>query len=176
VVITTYANELIADIHDRMPAILAPEDYTRWLSDEPDPRDLMRPSSLMRMWPISTRVNKPENDDSSISEPINLEKLRVEFASAFGPIRRGRTRTRQARTRPLSLSSGYGAQGCRVSAAPQWRAWFTGRGGFARFLNAEAVGKSQFVLGGSFDVSADSTTECSPAGHSKPQTSKPGTH
>ena len=30
-------------IHDRMPAILAPEDYTRWLSDEPDPRALMRP-------------------------------------------------------------------------------------------------------------------------------------
>jgi hypothetical protein len=25
---------------------------------------------LMRMWPISTRVNKPENDDPSIAEPI----------------------------------------------------------------------------------------------------------
>jgi len=36
------ANELVADIHDRMPAILAPGDYARWLSDEPDPRELMR--------------------------------------------------------------------------------------------------------------------------------------
>jgi putative SOS response-associated peptidase YedK len=27
---------------------------------------------LMRMWPISTRVNKPENDDPSIIEPIEL--------------------------------------------------------------------------------------------------------
>jgi len=26
----------------------------------------------MRMWPISTRVNKPENDDPSIIEPIEL--------------------------------------------------------------------------------------------------------
>jgi len=26
----------------------------------------------MRMWPISTRVNKPENDDPSIVEPIQL--------------------------------------------------------------------------------------------------------
>jgi len=26
----------------------------------------------MRMWPISTRVNKPENDDPSILEPIEL--------------------------------------------------------------------------------------------------------
>ena len=42
--------------------------------DEPDPRDLLRPfpADLMRMWPISTRVNKPENDDPSIVEPIEL--------------------------------------------------------------------------------------------------------
>ena len=68
-IITTDANELVADIHDRMPLILAPGDYARWLSDEPDPRDLMRPfpAEPMRMWPISTRVNKPENDDPSSS-------------------------------------------------------------------------------------------------------------
>ena len=40
--ITTDANELVADIHDRMPVILAPGDYGRWLGEEPDPRDLMR--------------------------------------------------------------------------------------------------------------------------------------
>ena len=71
-IITTYSNELVADIHDRMPVILAPADHARWLAEEPDPRDLMRPfpADLMRMWPISTRVNKPENDDPSIIEPI----------------------------------------------------------------------------------------------------------
>jgi IS30 family transposase len=31
----------------------------------------------MRMWPISTRVNKPENDDPSIVEPIELIKTAV---------------------------------------------------------------------------------------------------
>ena len=36
-VITTDSNELVADIHDRMPVILAPADYARWLSEEPDP-------------------------------------------------------------------------------------------------------------------------------------------
>ena len=73
-IITTDANELVAEIHDRMPLILAAADYARWLSDEPDPRDLMRPfpAQPMRMWPISTRVNKPENDDPSIVEPIAL--------------------------------------------------------------------------------------------------------
>ena len=52
----------------------SPGDYTRWLSDEADPRELMRvfPASQMRMWSISTRVNKPENDDFSILEPIEL--------------------------------------------------------------------------------------------------------
>ena len=59
-IITTDANELVADIHDRMPVILAPADYARWLGDEPDPRDLMQPfpADLMRMWSISTRVNR----------------------------------------------------------------------------------------------------------------------
>ena len=62
-IITTDANELVAEIHDRMPLILSPTDYIRWLSDEYDPRDLMRPSPAepMRMRPISPRVNKPEN-------------------------------------------------------------------------------------------------------------------
>jgi putative SOS response-associated peptidase YedK len=42
-VITTDANEMVADFHDRMSVILAPGNYPRWLSYEPDPRDLMRP-------------------------------------------------------------------------------------------------------------------------------------
>jgi putative SOS response-associated peptidase YedK len=74
-VITTKANKLVADIHDRMPVIIAPEHYDRWLSRiEPDPRDLLvaYPPELMRMWPISTRVNKPDNDDPGILEPVEL--------------------------------------------------------------------------------------------------------
>jgi hypothetical protein len=40
-----------------MPAILEPVDYHRWLSDEADPRELMRPypAELMRMWPTRER-------------------------------------------------------------------------------------------------------------------------
>ena len=47
--------------------------YDRWLVDiEPDPRDLLVPfpAELMMMWPISTRVNKPENDDPEVLEPF----------------------------------------------------------------------------------------------------------
>jgi len=55
----------------RMPAIVAPIDYDRWLANiEPDPRDLLVPfpTEPMTMWPISTRVNKPENDEPAILE------------------------------------------------------------------------------------------------------------
>lgn len=38
-----------------------------------DQKDLRPfPAELMRIWPISTRVNKPENDDPSVVEPIEL--------------------------------------------------------------------------------------------------------
>jgi putative SOS response-associated peptidase YedK len=70
-VITVPSNELVGQIHNRMPAILKPESYERWLGLEPDPHDLLStyPSEPMIMWAISTRVNKPENDDPSILDP-----------------------------------------------------------------------------------------------------------
>ena len=71
-VITVPANELVARIHDRMPAVLKPENYDRWLGVEPDPRDLLHsyPAGPMRMWPISRRVNTPKNDDATLLEPV----------------------------------------------------------------------------------------------------------
>jgi putative SOS response-associated peptidase YedK len=67
-IITVPSNSLVDQIHNRMPAILEPRSYDRWLGIEPDPRDLLitYPSEPMTMWPISTRVNKPENDHPSI--------------------------------------------------------------------------------------------------------------
>jgi hypothetical protein len=45
---------------------------------EPDARDLLVPfpSELMKIWPISTRVNKPENDDLWILEPVEPQDER----------------------------------------------------------------------------------------------------
>jgi putative SOS response-associated peptidase YedK len=55
-IITTDANELVAEIHDRMPLILAPGDYARWPSNEPDPFDLIHPSWLYRCGGGSRRL------------------------------------------------------------------------------------------------------------------------
>jgi putative SOS response-associated peptidase YedK len=74
-VITCPANNLVAHIHDRMPVIIPPIAYDRWLANiEPDPRDLLVlfPSEPMTMWPISTRVNKPENDEPAILDRVEV--------------------------------------------------------------------------------------------------------
>jgi hypothetical protein len=48
---------MISTIHDRMPVILHPEDYTRWLSRSgARPAHLLKPfpSDLLTMWPRSS--------------------------------------------------------------------------------------------------------------------------
>jgi putative SOS response-associated peptidase YedK len=42
-VVTVPANELVAQIHDRMLAILPNDRFSRWLSKEADPRELLVP-------------------------------------------------------------------------------------------------------------------------------------
>ena len=68
-VVTCPANDLMAEIHDRMPVIIPPESYDHWLSTlDEDRRGLLVPfpSAPMKVWPISRRVNKPDNDDAAI--------------------------------------------------------------------------------------------------------------
>jgi putative SOS response-associated peptidase YedK len=79
-IVTVPANELVGTIHDRMPAILHREDYDRWLGIEPDRHDALRPfpSELLRMWPISTRVNSPLNDDQDLLDEVELPAEAVE--------------------------------------------------------------------------------------------------
>ena len=69
--ITTAPNELMAPIHDRMPVIVAPEDYAAWLdADADDPMRFVHPYPAERMAarPVSLRVNQPENDDPALLE------------------------------------------------------------------------------------------------------------
>jgi hypothetical protein len=55
-IITTSANELLDDIHDRMPVILPPEGYDRCLANvEPDPRPVgsLHPGVLEPFEPVA---------------------------------------------------------------------------------------------------------------------------
>jgi putative SOS response-associated peptidase YedK len=73
-IITTGPNEVTAPIHDRMPAILAPADYEKWLSRE-TPIDeawqLLQPfdANLMEAYPVSTQVNRPANEGPELIGP-----------------------------------------------------------------------------------------------------------
>lgn len=67
-IITTEANELMQPIHDRMPVILAPADYDRWLDPAVQKPDLLQPllrpfaADALTATPVSTRVNNPRNE------------------------------------------------------------------------------------------------------------------
>jgi putative SOS response-associated peptidase YedK len=68
-VITTDANELLEAMHDRMPVILEPKDYDRWLQPgDPTrpPIDLLRafPADQMIAWKVDPRVGNVRNDDA----------------------------------------------------------------------------------------------------------------
>lgn len=68
-ILTVEANALCARIHDRMPVIVAPEHWRRWL-EHPDATLLAPyPPERMRAHPVSRRVNDPTNDDAGLLTP-----------------------------------------------------------------------------------------------------------
>jgi putative SOS response-associated peptidase YedK len=75
VIVTTAANDLMAPIHDRMPVVLAPEDWDTWLDPETDPARAQRllvpaPSEWFEAYPVSTRVNNVANDAPDLLDPL----------------------------------------------------------------------------------------------------------
>jgi putative SOS response-associated peptidase YedK len=73
-IITGDPNDLVAQIHTRMPVILPEEHHARWLGEveNGDLKELLKPfpADQMKMWPIGSRVNSPKNDDADIFTPI----------------------------------------------------------------------------------------------------------
>lgn len=81
-IITTTPNELVARVHDRMPVIIAPEDYAKWLGEEPASKDelkaLLKPytGAPMKMWPVSPQMNKPGGvNDATVLERVDFPDL-----------------------------------------------------------------------------------------------------
>jgi putative SOS response-associated peptidase YedK len=62
-ILTTAPNELVAPVHDRMPAILGADELEVWLDPTAEPGDLApvlrpAPAAAIRMWPVDTAVNR----------------------------------------------------------------------------------------------------------------------
>ena len=77
-IVTTDANDLLAPIHHRMPVVLPESEWERWL--DPGYRDtgaLQRllvplPDDEVEAWPVSLLVNKPDNNSSQNTEPVEV--------------------------------------------------------------------------------------------------------
>jgi putative SOS response-associated peptidase YedK len=75
--LTTAANELLRPLHDRMPVILSPDEFSMWL--DPEITDAARLKALLRPYdptemaahPVSTLVNSPANDSPACVEPVS---------------------------------------------------------------------------------------------------------
>src|SRR5579862_1726734 len=75
-IITTFPNELVKPLHDRMPVILSPRDYERWLDPgdpERPPTDLLRPFSAeaMKAWKVSSAVGNANNNGPELLRPVD---------------------------------------------------------------------------------------------------------
>jgi putative SOS response-associated peptidase YedK len=70
-IITTDPNEIMEPLHDRMPVIIEPKDYDRWLQPAETqalPLDLLRPfpAEKMKAWKANSRVGNVRNDEESL--------------------------------------------------------------------------------------------------------------
>jgi putative SOS response-associated peptidase YedK len=80
-IITVDPNDLMAEIHDRMPVILPPAAWSTWLDLETSPADLREllasyPSTQMRAHAVSTLVNSPRNDGPELIEPVRVNSAK----------------------------------------------------------------------------------------------------
>lgn len=85
--LTADANEVVAPVHERMPVILAPSDYKRWLDRENRDSDSIAdltvpcPVDWLRALAVSPKVNSPSFDEPACIEKIEgqdgLEGLRA---------------------------------------------------------------------------------------------------
>lgn len=69
-IVTTAANDLMADVHDRMPVVFEPGTECEWLADSAPEvlQGLLDPprEDLLRYYPVSRRVNDPTNDGPDV--------------------------------------------------------------------------------------------------------------
>jgi putative SOS response-associated peptidase YedK len=76
-IITTTPNELLAEIHDRMPVILSPGAQDAWLHEHIRPEELKDllvpfPAAAMKSFPVGQQVNHAQVEDASLIEPVEL--------------------------------------------------------------------------------------------------------
>ncbi|OPL11813.1 MAG: hypothetical protein AVO34_08100 [Firmicutes bacterium ML8_F2] len=75
-ILTTEPNELVAALHNRMPVIISPDEYERWLDPSTLTEDLVSmltpyPADEFYVRPVSRLVNNPANDSPAVLEEVS---------------------------------------------------------------------------------------------------------
>jgi len=70
-IVTVDANALIAELHERMPLILAPDDYDAWLRAESKQLPPAVAAQDMRYYPVNPLVSNARNDVPACLDPID---------------------------------------------------------------------------------------------------------
>jgi putative SOS response-associated peptidase YedK len=84
-IVTTTPNKLMAQMHNRMPVMIAPKDFERWLAkgdtppEELDDLLVPYPDGEMEAYPVSKNVNSPRNDGADL-----IKRVESEATTLFG--------------------------------------------------------------------------------------------
>ena len=72
-ILTTSANTTMRQLHERMPVILEPDDWTVWLENAAQAIELMRPAgdNVLRLWPVSRAVNSVRNNAADLLDRVD---------------------------------------------------------------------------------------------------------
>ena len=78
-VITCPPNSAVAELHDRMPVILADSDWPKWLGEEPATEEellaLLKacPDEMLKIWPVDRAVGNVKNNGAQLLCPVEME-------------------------------------------------------------------------------------------------------
>jgi len=69
-IITTAANDFMAQLHQRMPVVMLPEQAERWLGGDMELlSEVIDKSPAFRAWPVDRKVNNARNEDAALIDP-----------------------------------------------------------------------------------------------------------
>jgi len=80
-ILTCGPNSAMRELHDRMPVILAENDWPKWLDEEPtDEQELLAllkpcPDENLKIWPVDKMVGNVKNNGAQLILPVPVNAV-----------------------------------------------------------------------------------------------------
>jgi putative SOS response-associated peptidase YedK len=78
-ILTCRPNKVMAELHDRMPVILAESDWPKWLGEDPATEEelleMLKPCAddVLKVWPVNKMVGNVKNTGPQLVKPVAAE-------------------------------------------------------------------------------------------------------